>query len=375
MSNARSIGSASQRWVVKVGSALLTADGKGLDTQAIAGWVDQLAGLCASGVELVLVSSGSIAEGMVRLGWDKRPTEVYKLQAAAAVGQMGLVQCYERNFARHGKHTAQILLTHDDLSNRKRYLNARSTVQALVGYGVVPIINENDTVVTDEIKFGDNDTLGALVANLVDADLLVILTDQDGLCDSDPRKNPDAKLLHQVRAGDPTLDSMASSEGGALGKGGMYTKVQAAKLAARSGTQTIVANGREANILLRLRQDELLGTLFVPDEVPLHARKQWLAGHLQAKGEVFLDAGAVTVLQQQGKSLLSVGVTRVEGDFSRGELVNIKGPDGDLIGRGLINYNSDDATKLCGIASSKIIDVLGYANEAELIHRDNLVLI
>ena len=370
----RTVGASSQRWVVKVGSALLTDDGKGLDTQAIAGWVDQLASLCASGVELVLVSSGSIAEGMVRLGWDKRPTEVYNLQAAAAVGQMGLVQCYERNFGRHGQHTAQILLTHDDLSNRKRYLNARATLQALVGYGVVPVINENDTVVTDEIKFGDNDTLGALVANLVHADLLVILTDQDGLCDKDPRHHADAKLLSEVQAGDPSLDAMASSKGGVLGSGGMFTKVQAAKLAARSGTQTIVANGREKDILLRLREDEMLGTLFVPDAEPLHARKQWLAGHLQAKGEVWLDAGAVAVLQEQGKSLLSVGVTKVTGSFSRGEMVEIKDPQGNTIGRGLSNYKAEEAAQIIGVASSKIIDVLGYANEAELIHRDNLVL-
>ena len=370
----RTVGAASQRWVVKVGSALLTDDGKGLDTQAIAGWVDQLASLCASGVELVLVSSGSIAEGMVRLGWDKRPTEVYNLQAAAAVGQMGLVQCYERNFGRHGQHTAQILLTHDDLSNRKRYLNARATLQALVGYGVVPIINENDTVVTDEIKFGDNDTLAALVANLVHADLLVILTDQDGLCDKDPRHHADAKLLTQVQAGHPSLDAMASNKGGVLGSGGMFTKVQAAKLAARSGTQTIVANGREENILLRLREDEMLGTLFTPDQEPLVARKQWLAGHLQAKGEVWLDAGAVQVLKQQGKSLLSVGVTKVEGDFSRGEMVQIKDPQGEVIGRGLINYKAREAAQICGVPSNQIASVLGYDNEPELIHRDNLVL-
>ena len=247
-------------------------------------------------------------------------------------------------------------------------------MQALVGYGVVPIINENDTVVTDEIKFGDNDTLGALVANLVHADLLVILTDQDGLCDKDPRHNADAKLLTQVQAGDPGLDAMASSKGGVLGSGGMFTKVQAAKLAARSGTQTIVANGREENILLRLREDEMLGTLFVPDAEPLHARKQWLAGHLQAKGEVWLDAGAVAVLQEQGKSLLSVGVTKVTGSFSRGEMVEIKDPQGNTIGRGLSNYKAAEAAQIIGVASSKIIDVLGYANEAELIHRDNLVL-
>ena len=371
----RGLGVGSQRWVVKIGSALLTADGKGLDTQAIAGWVDQLATLCASEVELVLVSSGSIAEGMVRLGWDKRPTEVYNLQAAAAVGQMGLVQCYERNFARHGKHTAQILLTHDDLSNRKRYLNARSTLQALVDYGVVPVVNENDTVVTDEIRFGDNDTLGALVANLVEADVLVILTDQDGLCSKDPRHHADAELLYEVQAGDPALDSMAGSKGGALGSGGMFTKVQAAKLAARSGTQTIVANGREKDILLRLREDELLGTLFVTDQEPLVARKQWLAGHLQVKGEVWLDAGAVAVLQQQGKSLLAVGVTKIVGDFSRGEMVQIKDPQGLVLGRGLINYKAAEANLIVGLASNRIADVLGYVNEPELIHRDNLVLV
>ena len=372
--NKRTRGAASQRWVVKIGSALLTADGKGLDTQSIAGWVDQLASLCASGVELVLVSSGSIAEGMVRLGWDKRPTEVYNLQAAAAVGQMGLVQCYERNFARHGKHTAQILLTHDDLSNRKRYLNARSTLQALVDYGVVPVVNENDTVVTNEIRFGDNDTLGALVANLVEADLLIILTDQDGLCNKDPRHHADAELLYEVQAGDPALDAMAGSKGGSLGSGGMYTKVQAAKLAARSGTQTIVANGREKDILLRLRQDELLGTLFVTDQEPLVARKQWLAGHLQARGEVWLDAGAVDVLQQQGKSLLAVGVIKIVGDFSRGEMVQIKDPQGLVVGRGLINYKAEEAGQIIGLASNRIAAVLGYVNEPELIHRDNLVL-
>lgn len=370
----RGLGATSQRWVVKIGSALLTDDGKGLDTQAIAGWVDQLAALCASGVELVLVSSGSIAEGMVRLGWQQRPTEVYNLQAAAAVGQMGLVQCYEGNFARHGKHTAQILLTHDDLSNRKRYLNARSTLQALVAYGVVPVVNENDTVVTNEIRFGDNDTLGALVANLVEADLLVILTDQDGLCNKDPRQHADAELLHEVRAGDPALEAMAGSKGGALGSGGMLTKVKAAELAARSGTQTIVANGRETDILLRLRQDEMLGTLFVTDQEPLVARKQWLAGHLQVKGEVWLDAGAVSVLQQQGKSLLAVGVTNIVGDFSRGEMVQIKDHQGALIGRGLINYNAQEAEQIMGLGSERIAATLGYVNEPELIHRDNLVL-
>ena len=364
-----------QRWVVKVGSALLTNDGKGLDKKAIAGWVDQLAQLRQQGVEIVLVSSGSIAEGMVRLGWTQRPREIDKLQAAAAVGQMGLVQCYEESFARHGMRTAQILLTHDDLTHRERYLNARGTLRALVSHNVIPVVNENDTVVTDEIRFGDNDTLGALVANLVEADLLVILTDQDGLCDKDPRHHVDAKLLTQVRAGDPALIPMASGSAGSLGSGGMLTKIQAAKLAARSGANTIVANGRTVDVLQRLRQGEALGTLFVPDQEPLLARKQWLAGHLKAKGELHLDIGAARVLTQQGKSLLSVGVSWVKGEFSRGDMVLILDPQGQTIARGLVNYSALEASKIMGVASTSIESILGYVAEPELIHRDNLVLL
>ncbi|MDC9721041.1 MAG: glutamate 5-kinase, partial [Gammaproteobacteria bacterium] len=349
-----------QRWVVKIGSALLTDDGKGLDKLAIAGWVDQLALLRKQGVEIVLVSSGSIAEGMVRLGWASRPKEIHKLQAAAAVGQMGLVQCYEESFSRHGMRTAQILLTHDDLTHRERYLNARGTLRALVSHNVIPVVNENDTVVTDEIRFGDNDTLGALVANLVEADLLIILTDQDGLCDKDPRHHADAKLLTQVQAGDPTLISMASGPAGSLGRGGMLTKVQAAKLAARSGANTIVANGRTADVLQRLRQGETHGTLFVPDQEPLLARKQWLAGHLKAKGELQLDAGAAKVLKQQGKSLLSVGVTQVNGEFTRGDMVLMLDIEGQVIARGLVNYSSSEAQKILGLATSAIEPTLGF---------------
>ncbi len=371
----RTIGAISQRWVVKIGSALLTDDGKGLDMTAIAAWVDQLTDLCDEGIDLVMVSSGSIAEGMARLGWTQRPTEVYNLQAAAAVGQMGLVQCYEKHFARHQRITAQVLLTHDDLSNRKRYLNARATLQALMSNKVIPIVNENDTVGTDEICFGDNDTLAALVTNLIKADLLLILTDQAGLYDKDPRHNKDAKLLQQVRAGDDCLESMASKTGGVLGSGGMYTKVQAARLAARSGAHTIVASGREDNILLRLRQNEILGTLFTPDQEPLLARKQWLAGQLQAKGNVWLDAGAEKVLLEQGKSLLAVGVTKVEGDFIGGAMVRIKNPQGKVIAHGLANYNAKEVEKIKGLASRDIADVLGYMGEPELIHRDNLVLL
>ena len=364
-----------QRWVVKIGSALLTDDGKGLDHQAISGWVDQLAALRQQGVEIVLVSSGSIAEGMVRLGWQQRPKEIHTLQAAAAVGQMGLVQCYEQNFSCHQMRTAQILLTHDDLSHRERYLNARGTLRALVSHDVIPIVNENDTVVTDEIRFGDNDTLGALVANLVEADLLVILTDQDGLCDKDPRHHVDAKLLKQVRAGDPALISMASGAAGSLGRGGMLTKVQAAKLAARSGANTIVANGRTPGVLQRLRQGEPHGTLFVPDQEPLLARKQWLAGHLKAKGTLVLDSGATAVLTQQGKSLLAVGVTQVQGQFTRGDMVLINSHDGRTIARGLVNYGADESAKILGKASSAIELTLGYMAEPELVHRDNLVLV
>ena len=364
-----------QRWVVKIGSALLTDDGKGLDKQAIAGWVDQLAQLRQQGVEIVLVSSGSIAEGMVRLGWAQRPKEIHNLQAAAAVGQMGLVQCYEESFSRHGMRTAQILLTHDDLTHRERYLNARGTLRALVSHDVIPVVNENDTVVTDEIRFGDNDTLGALVANLVEADLLVILTDQDGLCDKDPRHHADAKLLSQVHAGDPALIPMASGSAGTLGSGGMLTKIQAAKLAARSGANTIIANGRTTGVLRRLRQGETLGTLFIPDQEPLLARKQWLAGHLKAKGELHLDAGAVKVLTQQGKSLLSVGVSLVKGNFTRGDMVLILDSHGQTIARGLVNYSSSEAFQIVGLASGSIESILGYVAEPELIHRDNLVLL
>ena len=364
-----------QRWVVKIGSALLTDDGKGLDKEAISCWVDQLVKLRQQGVEIVLVSSGSIAQGMVLLGWTQRPKEIHNLQAAAAVGQMGLVQCYEESFSRHDMRTAQILLTHDDLTHRERYLNARGTLRALVSHNVIPVVNENDTVVTDEIRFGDNDTLGALVANLVEADLLVILTDQDGLCDKDPRYHKDAKLLSQVHASDPSLIPMASGSPGSLGSGGMLTKIQAAKLAARSGANTIIANGRTVDVLSRLREGEALGTLFIPDQEPLLARKQWLAGHLKAKGELHLDAGAVKVLTRQGKSLLCVGVTRVQGEFTRGDMVLVLDPHGDAIARGLVNYSSDEALKIIGLASGSIESTLGYVAESELMHRDNLVLL
>ncbi|MCV6610864.1 MAG: glutamate 5-kinase [Amphritea sp.] len=373
MSEARNKLTTSRRWVVKIGSALLTNDGEGLDLSAISRWVDQLAQLRSEGVEIVLVSSGSIAEGIVRLGWQERPHEIYKLQAAAAVGQMGLVQAYETNFKRHDTHTAQILLTHEDHSNRKRYLNAQATLKTLLSVGVVPVVNENDTVVTKEIRFGDNDTLGALVANLVEADALILLTDQNGLYTADPRSNPDATLISEAMAGDSSLDAMAGG-GGKLGQGGMATKVRAAKLAARSGAVTVIASGREDDVLLKLRKAEDLGTVLVPEQSPMAARKQWIAGHLQARGTVTLDAGAVKALVERGKSLLPAGVKAVTGSFSRGEMVVISDEQGHVIARGLVNYGIEDAQKIIGKPSSQIEALLGFVGEEELVHRDNLVL-
>ena len=309
-----------RRWVVKIGSALLTNNGQGLDHQAIAGWVEQIAKLQDEDLEVVLVSSGAVAEGVARLGWPRRPTLIHELQAAAAVGQMGLVQAYESKFQQFGRHTAQVLLDHDDLSSRERYLNARSTLNTLLALGVVPVVNENDTVVTDEICFGDNDTLAALVANLVDAQLLVILTDQSGLFAEDPRKNPDASLISRASANDRSLDTVAGGSRGGLGRGGMVTKLQAARLAARSGANTIIAGGRDADVLRKIFAGTDVGTLLVADNAPLVARKQWLAGHLQVRGTLVLDDGAVRVLKEQGKSLLPVGVSALSGEFTRGEM-------------------------------------------------------
>jgi len=367
--------SKSQCWVVKIGSALLTNDGEGLDKQSIAQWVEQLVWLRQQGIDIVLVSSGSVAEGITRLGLKRRPKRLHELQAAAAVGQMGLIQTYETEFKRYGLHAAQILLTHDDLSDRKRYLNARGTLKSLLGMNVIPIVNENDTVVTDEIKFGDNDTLGALVANLIEADALVILTDQDGLYNKDPRKNTDAVLLDEALAEDASLDAMAAGGVGALGRGGMVTKVRAARLAARSGAQTVIVGGRIDGVLRRLRSAEKLGTLLLPNQERQVARKQWLAGHLQTRGKLVLDAGAVKVLRQKGRSLLPVGVKSVSGRFRRGEMVACVDGMGNEVARGLVAYDFVDAEKIIGQPSDKIESILGYVNESELVHRDNLVLV
>lgn len=363
-----------KRWVVKIGSALLTADGQGLDVQAIARWVDQVVVLRERGMEVVLVSSGSIAEGMSRLKMTRRPNELHKLQAAAAVGQMGLVQAYESNFQRYHMHTAQILLTHDDLANRQRYLNARSTIRELLTLGVIPVINENDTVVTDEICFGDNDSLAALVANLVEADALIILTDQLGLHESDPRINPDSLIVSEAYAHDTRLQQMVGNSSGQLGRGGMATKITAAGVAARSGAMTIIASGRQENILPRLHQGESLGTMLVSDTEPMLARKQWLAGQLRSRGKLVLDDGAVKVLKNQGKSLLAVGVKEVEGSFIRGDMVSCESESGKLVARGLVNYKAEDVLMILGKPSDQIERILGYVSEPELIHRDNMIV-
>jgi glutamate 5-kinase len=365
----------SKRIVVKVGSSLVTNSGEGLDTRAIGNWAQQISTLRAQGCEVVLVSSGAIAEGMQRLGWKQRPSAVHELQAAAAVGQMGLVQVYESCFSQHGLRAAQVLLTHADLADRERYLNARSTLRTLLTLGVIPIINENDTVVTDEIKFGDNDTLGALVANLIEADALVILTDQVGLFTADPRKDASASLISEAQAGDAKLELMAGGAGSSIGRGGMITKVLAAKRAARSGAHTVIASGHENNVLPRLLQGESIGTLLVAPALSLDARKQWLADHLQVMGKVTLDAGAVRALINEGKSLLPIGVTQVAGEFQRGAVVAILDTEGRDIARGLINYSAAEARRISGKASGEIESILGYVDESELIHRDNLVLL
>ena len=365
-----------RRWVVKIGSALLTAEGQGLDRDALVGWVDQMADwLEGDRRQLLLVSSGAVAEGMCRMGWTQRPHALHELQAAAAIGQMGLVQAWETSFARRGRHTAQVLLTHDDLSDRRRYLNARSTLCTLLGLGVVPVVNENDVVANEELRFGDNDTLAALVANLVEAELLVLLTDQPGLFEADPRSNPDAPLVKSARVDDPRLDAFAGDSGGALGRGGMATKLRAARVAARSGTATVIASGREPRVLARIAAGEEVGTLLIPARERHAARKRWLAGQLQARGRLVLDAGAVKVLREAGRSLLAVGVKAVEGDFSRGEVVACVDEEGREVARGLVNYSADEARRIMGRPSSEIEAILGYRDEEELIHRDNLVLL
>ncbi|MEZ5451729.1 MAG: glutamate 5-kinase [Thiothrix sp.] len=364
-----------QRWVVKIGSALLTRDGQGLDREALADWAGQMARLHQQGIEIVLVSSGAVAEGMSRMGWKTKPKALFEKQAAAAIGQMGLIHAYETVFQQHGFHSAQVLLTHDDLANRRRYLNARSTLTTLIELKVIPVINENDTVAFDEIRLGDNDTLGALVANLVEADVLVILTDQSGLYDKDPRKFADAQLIHEGRANNPDYVEFAGGAGTLIGSGGMRTKVLAAQRASRSGCATVIASGREPLVLERLRAGEMLGTLLLPDAAPLAARKQWIAGQLAAKGTLWLDSGAADAILKTGKSLLPIGVTRVEGVFDRGEVVSCVSEDGRLIAKGLVNYSSEEAIRIKRQPSKSIEQVLGYVDAPELIHRDNLVLL
>ncbi|MDB5777679.1 MAG: glutamate 5-kinase [Polaromonas sp.] len=362
------------RIIIKVGSSLVTNDGRGLDHAAIARWAAQIAALRALGKEVVLVSSGAIAEGMLRLGFESRPTDIHELQACAAVGQMGLAQIYETSFRAHGLGTAQVLLTHADLADRERYLNARSTLTTLLRLGVVPIINENDTVVTDEIKFGDNDTLGALVANLVEADALIILTDQKGLYTADPRKDPAAEFVHEAKAGDAALEAMAGGAGSSIGSGGMITKILAAKRAAGSGASTVIAWGREPQALIRLSQGEAIGTLLVAQTQKMQARKQWMADHLQMRGSVTVDPGAASMVRTGGKSLLPIGMTGVQGDFSRGDVIAVRDADGVEIARGLANYSSSEARLICRKVSSEFERLLGYTGESEMVHRTNLIL-
>jgi glutamate 5-kinase len=363
-----------RRIVVKVGSSLVTNEGRGLDEQAIGEWCRQLSVLVRDGREVIMVSSGAIAEGMKRLGWTTRPQELHELQAAAAVGQMGLAQMYETKLRENGLGSAQVLLTHADLADRERYLNARSTLLTLLSHGVLPVINENDTVVNDEIKFGDNDTLGALVANLVEADALIILTDQKGLYTADPRLDPTATFVHEASAGDPKLEDMAGGAGSSIGKGGMITKILAAKRAAGSGASTVIAWGREPDALVRLTQGEAIGTLLVAQTQKQQARKQWMADHLQLRGSVTVDDGAVSKLKGDGSSLLPIGMTGVVGDFSRGEVIAILDGQGQEVARGLANYAAAEARLLCRKPSGQMTELLGYAAEPEMVHRDNMVL-
>jgi glutamate 5-kinase len=363
-----------RRIVVKVGSSLVTNEGRGLDAQAIGNWCRQLAVLAAQGRELVMVSSGAIAEGMLRLGWNTRPKELHEQQAAAAVGQMGLVQMYETRLREHGLRSAQVLLTHADLADRERYLNARSTLLTLLALQVIPVINENDTVVNEEIKFGDNDTLGALVANLIEADALVILTDQRGLYSADPRKDPQARFIDEAEAGDPVLEQMAGGAGSSIGRGGMITKVLAAKRAAGSGASTVIAWGREPDVLLRLAAGARIGSALVARTAKLAARKQWMVDHLQLRGAVVVDDGAVQKLRDEGKSLLPIGVVQVHGDFQRGDVIAVRSAGGKELARGLANYSSTETRLIARKPSTQIEVALGYVNEPELIHRTNLVL-
>ncbi|MDR2174151.1 MAG: glutamate 5-kinase [Burkholderiales bacterium] len=371
----RSVVAEASRIVVKVGSSLVTDEGRGIDHEAVLRWATEIAQLKKAGKEVLLVSSGAIAEGMKRLGWTTRPHAIPELQAAAAVGQMGLAHAYEEAFALSGLRTAQILLTHEDLADRRRYLNARSTLRTLLALDVIPIINENDTVTTEEIKVGDNDTLGALVTNLIEADVLILLTDQIGLFTADPRQHPDAAPIEEARAGDPALEAMAGGAGSSIGKGGMLTKVLAAKRAVHSGASTVIASGREKDVLTRLAQGERIGTQLIAETATLLARKQWLADHLQLAGKLYLDQGAAKALTEEGKSLLAIGVIQAEGEFERGEVVGCYDESGKELARGLVNYNAADTRRILRQPSSQIEAILGHMEEPELIHRDNLVVV
>ncbi len=364
---------ACKRIVVKIGSSLLTANGQGLDLEAISHWAKQIVDLHHAGHEMILVTSGAVAEGMVRMKLPHRPTDLPSLQACAAIGQMGLIQTWSSVLDRHHIKTAQVLLTHDDLTDRRRYLNSCDALQQLIDWHVIPVINENDTVSTDEIRFGDNDTLAAMVAGQVHADLLIILTDQQGMFDADPRSNPEAKLLSTVRALDETLFEMAGGSG-TLGTGGMLTKVRAARLAAKSGCPTLIASGESDRVLARLMAGELLGTLFITDDDRMTAHQQWLAAHLQTAGRLVIDDGAVNAIKTQHRSLLPVGVKAIEGHFDRGDVVECVDRQGKRIAVGRVNFSSRSAELVKGLASDKVYQVLGEARSLEMIHRNHMAI-
>ena len=374
MSKERETIKSTKRWVIKIGSALITDNGCGLKHDNLDNWVNQISALRERGIDIVIVSSGAVAEGLTRLNWKNRPNIIHKLQAAAAVGQMGLIQAYETCFQKYNKQTAQVLLTHDDISNRTRYLNARTSLNTLLQLGVVPIVNENDTVAPDEIRFGDNDTLAGLVANLIDAELLVLLTDQNGLYTSDPRKDSSAELIEQAKADDESLEKYAGDSSN-YGRGGMLTKLKAASIASKSNTQTIIASGNESSILLKIANSEKVGTLLTTSEDTLQAKKQWLANQAYLKGSVTIDSGAVTAIIKSGKSLLPIGVKSITGEFKRGEIISCIDLDGKEIARGLSNYDSIQATSIMGKSSEEIGELLDCKDEDELIHRDNMILI
>jgi len=364
-----------KRWVIKIGSSLVTKSSTGLNIKNIKDWAGQINELIDQNINVIIVSSGAIAEGMNRLNLVKRPSSSSRLQALAATGQMGLIQAYEVAFKKYNILTAQMLLTHEDLSNRARYLNAKNTLNNLMQYNIIPIINENDTVSTDEIKFGDNDTLASLVANLSGAEKLIILTDQDGLYTNDPRKVKDSKLIKSISVLDKKLNKYAGPSNNILGRGGMITKISAAKKAAKSNTQTIIANGIKKNILINiLNNQDYIGTTIYNKNLAINSKKQWIANSLKIKGKIIVDAGAKKVIKQSGKSLLPVGIKSISGEFKKGDLLAICSSNNIEIATGLTNYGSNELAKIIGMSTARIKKEFGIIDSEVVIHRDNMIL-